>query len=174
MLGATYSSDLDRFVPDLEPKRNFTVSDSVLTMFNDASPKVNRHRDWATEQWVDSKHVWSRFISESHWGIRDSGTILDIVAALQTIVAEHGEAGGDPCMFQDHINFLSMQNEKKGNLHDNFRKANAYLSKFPAGTLTVMGPGHADMWWPTSKGSTSSERWTRFSVDSIRATSILI
>ena len=31
MLGATYSSDLDRFVPDLAPKRNFTVSDSVLT-----------------------------------------------------------------------------------------------------------------------------------------------
>ena len=68
-------------------------------------------------------------------------------------------------MFQDHINFLSMQNEKQGDLHDTFKKANAYLSKFPAGTLTIMGPGDADMWWPTSKDSTSSKRWTRFSVD---------
>ena len=66
MLGATYSSDLDRFVPDLAPKRNFTASDSVLTLFNDVSPQVNRHRDWATEQWVENQHVWSRFISESH------------------------------------------------------------------------------------------------------------
>ena len=68
-------------------------------------------------------------------------------------------------MFQDHINFLSMLNEKKGDLHDSFKNANTYLNQFPAGTLTIMGPGDADMWWPTSKDSTSSKRWTRFSVD---------
>ena len=93
MLGATYSSELDRFVPDLAPKRNFTAADSVLTLFNDASPKVNRHRDWATEQWQENQHVWSRFISKSYWAIRDGGTIPAIIAGLQTIVGKDGEAG---------------------------------------------------------------------------------
>ena len=68
--------------------------------------------------------MWSRFISKSYWAIRDGGTILDIVAGLQTIVGKDGEAGGDPSMFQDRINFLSMLNEKKGDLHDSFNKAN--------------------------------------------------
>ncbi len=68
-------------------------------------------------------------------------------------------------MFQDHVNFLSTQNEKKGGLHDTFKKANAYLNKFPAGTLAIMGPADADMWWPTSKGSAGSTKWTRFSVE---------
>ena len=154
MMGATYSSELDRFIPDLAPKRNFTAADSVLTLFNDASPKVNRHRDWATEQWQENQHVWSRFISQSKWAIRDGGHILDIIEGLQHLIDNDAEVGGDPSMFQDHVNFLSMQNEKKGGLHDTFKKANTYLNQFPAGTLTIMGPGDADMWWPTSKDST--------------------
>ena len=101
--------------------------------------------------------MWSRFISKSYWAIRDGGTILDIIAGLQTIVGKDGEAGGDPSMFQDHINLLSMLNEKKGDLHDSFRKANTYFNQLPGGTLTIMGPGDADIWWPTSKHSTKQE-----------------
>ena len=35
LLGATYSGELDRYIPDLGPKRNCTAADSVLHLFND-------------------------------------------------------------------------------------------------------------------------------------------
>ena len=55
LLGPTYSAELDRFIPDLSPKRNWTAADSVLTLSNDHSQKETRHRSWAHEQWQDNQ-----------------------------------------------------------------------------------------------------------------------
>ena len=56
MLGNTYSGDLDRYIPDLAPKRNFTAADSVLHLFND-NKKDTRHRSWPHEQWQDNHFI---------------------------------------------------------------------------------------------------------------------
>ena len=56
-----------------------------------------------------------------------------------------------------------MMNEKRGDLQENFRKANRALELYPAGTLVAFGPAEADFWWPQSKGSKGSTRWQRFS-----------
>ena len=85
MLGATHSPDLDRFIPDVAPKKNFVASDSVLTLFNGVPT-----RDWPT-MWHENKHVWSKYTSESCWAVRDSATILEILVGMQTIVANNSE-----------------------------------------------------------------------------------
>ena len=68
-----YLEALDKYIPDMLPKKNWTASDSVLTIFNSGSPTDNR--SWADEQWMDNKYVWERYITESVWAIKDGGHI---------------------------------------------------------------------------------------------------
>ena len=102
MFGSNYIEALDRYIPDMLPKKNWTASDSVLTIFNSGSPKDNR--SWADEQWMDNKYVWERYITESVWAIKDGGHIEEIMAKLQQAMAEDPEVRG-PANFWD--SFLS-------------------------------------------------------------------
>ena len=86
MFGSNYLEALDRYIPDMDKKKNWTASDSVLTIFNSGSPKDNR--SWADEQWMYNKYVWERYITESIWAIKDSGHIEDIMAKLQQALAD--------------------------------------------------------------------------------------
>ena len=106
----------------LLPRKNFVASDSVLTLFNGVPT-----RDWPT-MWHENKHVWSKHINESSWAVRDSATILEILAGMQTIVANNSEAGGDPSAFADHITFMSMMNEKRGDLQEKIVRRTKHLS----------------------------------------------
>ena len=162
LLGATYSGELDRYIPDLGPKRNWTAADSVLHLFND-NKKETRHRSWAHEQWQDNQFVWGRYVTDSKWAINDGGHIMDIVKALQEILEADDEVRGDPGKFQDHLSFLSMMNEKKHGLGPTFTYANEYLARFPVGTVMLMGPATSDMWWPDTKGSAANQKWQKLS-----------
>ena len=92
VLGATRAGSLDRFIPDIAPRKNYAASDSVLTLFNGWSGPT---RTWET-MWDENKQVWAKDISESHFAVRDCATIKEICAGLQSIVAEHAVAGGRP------------------------------------------------------------------------------
>ena len=45
---------LDQFIPDLAPKKQWCASDSVLSIYNSASPK--EMRPWE-EQWAENNYV---------------------------------------------------------------------------------------------------------------------
>ena len=99
VLANTRAGGLDRFVPDDAPKNNYTASDSVLTLFNGWSGPT---RTWET-MWDENKQIWARHISESHFAVRDSATITEICAGLQSILSQHASAGGRPqCVRETH------------------------------------------------------------------------
>ena len=102
-------------------------------------------------------------MSDSKWAIKDGGHIIDIVKALEELLESDDGVGGDPGKFQDHLSFLSMMNEKKGGLDPTFTYANEYLANFPVGTVLLMGPADADMWWPDTKGSAANQKWQKLS-----------
>ena len=81
MFGPKYLDALDRYIPDMDKKKNWTASDSVLTIFNSASPK--ECRSWADQQWMDNKFCWDQCVTESVWAIKDGGLIEDIMAKLK-------------------------------------------------------------------------------------------
>ena len=78
VLANTRAGSLDRFVPDVAPKQNYTASDSVLTLFNSWSGPT---RTWET-MWDENKQIWAKHISESHFAVRDSATITEILRGL--------------------------------------------------------------------------------------------
>ena len=156
MFGSNYIEALDRYIPDMLPKKNWTASDSVLTIFNSGSPKDNR--SWADEQWMDNKYVWERYITESVWAIKDGGHIEEIMAKLQQAMAEDPEVRGDPSRFTDHLSFLTMQNETKYERNRFFEEASQFLAQFPVGTVSIFGPGAADTWWPDTVGSAGNAK----------------
>ena len=86
---------------------------------------------------------------------------MDIVKALEKLLETDDEVRGDPDKFQDHLSFLSMMNEKKGCLSPTFTYANEYIAIFPVGTVMLMGPADADMWWPDTKGSAANQKWQK-------------
>ena len=92
VLAATRAGTLDRFIPDVAPKKNFTASESVLTLFNDWCGPT---RTWET-MWDDNKQIWAQHICESHFAVRDSATITEICAGLQSILSQHASVSGDP------------------------------------------------------------------------------
>ena len=73
----------------------------------------------------------------------------------------HDPAGGDPDAFADHISFLSMMNEKRGDAETIFGRVRDALSVYSPGTVIFFGPGNADMWWPDSVGSAGNATWQR-------------
>ena len=161
MFGSNYLEALDRYIPDMLPKKNWTASDSVLTIFNSGSPKDNR--SWADEQWMDNKYVWERYITESVWAIKDSGQIEDIMAKLQQAMADDPEVRGDPSRFTDHLSFLTMQNENKYERNHFFEEASEFLGRFPVGTVSIFGPATSDIWWPDTVGSAGNAKWDKLS-----------
>ncbi len=144
VLGATRAGSLARFIPDVDPQTQFAASDSVLTLFNDSSGPT---RPWET-MWDENKQVWAKHIRKSHFAVRDSATITEICAGLQTILSQHDAAGGDPSAFVDHISFLSMMNDKRGDAEDTFRKIHDVLEEFAPGTVIIFGPADADLGGP--------------------------
>ena len=46
---------LDKFIPDMAPKKQWCASDSVLSIYNSGSPKDMR--SWKDEQWPENKYV---------------------------------------------------------------------------------------------------------------------
>ncbi len=92
VLANTRAGSLDRFVPDVAPKQNYTASDSVLTLFNSWSGPT---RTWET-MWDENKQIWAKHISESHFAVRDSATITEICAGLQSILSQHAPQGETP------------------------------------------------------------------------------
>ena len=46
---------LDKFIPDMAPKKQWCASDSVLSIYNSASPK--EMRSWKDEQWAENKYL---------------------------------------------------------------------------------------------------------------------
>ena len=87
--------------------------------------------------------------------------ITEICAGLQTILSQNDAAGGDPIAFADHISFLSMMNEKRGDAEDSFRKVRDALEAFAPGTVIIFGPADTDLWWPDCVGAASSATWMR-------------
>ena len=77
----------------------------------------------------------------------------------------HDPAGGDPDAFADHISFLSMMNEKRGDAEPIFGRVRDALSGYSPGTIIFFGPGDADMCWPDSAGSASNATWQRRSYE---------
>ena len=53
---------LDKFVPDVLPKKQWAAFDSVLHMFSSDKPTEQRTFE---EQWQENEFVWKPFISES-------------------------------------------------------------------------------------------------------------
>ena len=174
MFGTNYIEALDRHIPDMDKKKNWTASDSVLTIFNSASPK--ECRSWADQQWMDNKFCWDQYITESVWAIKDGGLIEDIMAKLKEKLAADPWVRGDPSRFTDHLSFLTMQNESKFERDQYFQEAREYLNAFPVGTVSIFGPATADFWWPDTVGSAANAKWTSFliaiSISSRRATCI--
>ena len=56
---------------------------------------------------------------------------------------------------------MSAMNEKRGGAEDTFAKVRDELEKFAVGTVSIIGPAEADLWWPDCVGSSSSETWTK-------------
>ena len=77
--------------------------------------------------WDENKQIWAKHISESHFAVRDSAIITEICAGLQPILSQHASAGGDPNAFLEHISFLSMMNEKRGDAEGLFKRFTTYL-----------------------------------------------
>ena len=65
--------------------------------------------------------------------------------------------------FADQIVFMSSMNEKKGNLEETFTKVRNGLEKFNVGTVSIIGPAEADLWWPDCVGSSDNNKWTELS-----------
>ena len=127
------SNDLDRYLPDTSQRQQYTASDSVLTLFNAAS---GPGRPWET-MWEEGRQIRSKHISKSHFAVKDCALISDIHAGLQTILSQNDAAGGDPIAFADHISFLSMMNEKRGDAADSFRRVRDALEAFAPGTVII-------------------------------------
>ena len=161
MFGSNYLEALDKYIPDMDKKKNWTASDSVLTIFNSASPK--ECRDWASQQWMDNEFCWDQYVTESVWAIKDGGLIEDIMAKLKEKLAADPWVRGDPSRFTDHLSFLTMQNESKFERDQYFQEAREYLNAFSVGTVSIFGPGTADFWWPDTVGSAANAKWDKLS-----------
>ena len=153
--------DLNRFIPYDGPRVQYVASDSVLTLRNTDKPPF---RHWET-LWGENRQVWAKHISKSTFAVRDCGLVTDICAGLQSILAENDPAGGDPSAFSDHITFMSMMNEKRGDAAPSFSRVREALDKFSPGAVAIFGPGDADMWWPDCAGTSSNKTWQRRSLE---------
>ena len=151
------TDDLDRFLPHDGPRVQYVASDSVLTLRN---KERGPFRHWET-LWEENQQIWSKHISKSHFAVRDSGLVMDVHAGLQSILSQNDPAGGDPNAFSDHISFLSMMNEKRGDAQPTFTMVRDALSGYSPGTVIFFGPGDADMWWPNDVGSAANATWQR-------------
>ena len=60
------------------------------------------------------------------------------------MLSMHDPAGGDPDAFADHISFLSMMNEKRGDAEPIFGRVRDALGAISPGTVIIFGPGDAD------------------------------
>ena len=123
---------VDQFIPDLAPKKQWCASDSVLSIYNSASPK--EMRPW-TEQWAENSYVHDKFISESIWCIRDAGKIEDILKCLKEALDKDPDVRGDPSRFTDHLTLFSCQNEQKWGREGFFK----------AGGVCVCRPGKSNI-----------------------------
>ena len=65
---------LKQWYPDTMEFKLWVVSDSVLTMYN-YKGDPQRH---VSHIWMDNPQVWSPFITEASFGIRDGEHVLDI------------------------------------------------------------------------------------------------
>ena len=101
---------LDQFIPDLLPKKQWCASDSVLSIYNSASPK--EMRSWE-EQWAENNYVHETNISGSVWCIRGEWKIEDIVKCLKEALEKDPDVRGDPLRFSDHLTAFTCQNEDK-------------------------------------------------------------
>ena len=136
---------LDKYVPDLKPKKQWAAADSVLSLYNSASPKTMR--TWQA-QWEENDFVHKPFISESVFCICPSGEIMDIIGGLKKALNDCPHAMGDPQRFCDHLTLYSCQNENKFGRDDKWRACAEYLSLFPEGCVSIFGLATSATWWP--------------------------
>ena len=72
--------NFDAFLPDLNPKKAWIASDSVLHMCNSDKPKDFRELE---EQWQENSLAWKPFVKEAVFCIRDCVDILDILEKIK-------------------------------------------------------------------------------------------
>ncbi len=155
VLENTKTGSLSRFIPEATPLKVYTASDSVLTMYN----KVVT-RSWET-MWNECRQIWSKHISQAHFSVNDGAMITGICEGLLNMLSQVEPNRGNPISFSDQITLISTMNEKRGGAEDTFAKVRDELEKFAVGTVIILGPADADLWWPDCVGSASSETWTR-------------
>ena len=116
-------------------------------------------RSWE-EQWAENKYVHEQFISGSVWCIRDAGKIEEIVKCLKEALDKDPDVRGDPLRFSDHLTLFTCQNEDKYGREGNFKACGQYLSQFPEGCVSIIGPGTAATWWPhNGPDNANSIKW---------------
>ena len=71
---------LDKFVPDLMPKKQWGATDSVLSMYNSGSPK--EMRSWE-EQWAENNYVHEKIFLGQFGASGTQGKLKTLLNALK-------------------------------------------------------------------------------------------
>ena len=146
---------LDRYIPRLAPCNVYGGSDSVLCMYT-KSEKLPFQQHWA-----GSKALWERHISNARFSVNPSSEIHQIWGGLDHTI-RHGDSNrGNPKLFDEQILLFSCMNEKKWTRDNNFMAVKDALEPYPVGSVAILGPGEADIWWPDEKGSPANNKWNK-------------
>ena len=155
VLENTKTGSLNHFLPEATPRKVYATSDSVLTMYNKVAT-----RSWET-MWNECRQIWSKHIYEAHFAVKDNAMITGIYEGLLSMLSQIDPDRGNPISFSDQIFLLSMMNEKRNGAEGCFAKVRDELEKFPVGTVIILGPADADLWWPDCVDTASNETWNR-------------
>ena len=145
------------WVPDLTRNKLWVISDSVLSLYNEESPKMRRPFGVF---WWENSHVWKPFITEATFLVRDSGEKFYILKLFMDKLANDPDARGDPKLFAWHLILYSCCNEDKYERDPNWKKAAEYIRIIPKGLVAIFGPADGATWWPQYISS-KTEKWDK-------------